>query len=217
MCSRCDRSSCCGQDGFCAPYGSPVRVVYDDENRPVRLNIILKIQGFCSSTEDPFENNDMMQVPEQLNKMGLGIVSWMSEIDKLKEVCRLRDGSCKECVGYSSVFLLPCFIPVFCQAQKTSIMKWNEALRRWQREFNEKTLTKLGMFCKTQSYCTVTRGGKTGRSRHFARWLAVALTPEAIEQLRSEPHVDGDVDPCGACNCCGCPEEADCCVHPYNF
>jgi hypothetical protein len=53
-------------------------------------------------------------------------------------------------------------------------------------------LASVGVFVKTQSMCTVHRN-QNGEHRQFERWLAFALTPEECTQLRSEPHVMGDV------------------------
>ena len=68
-----------------------------------------------------------------------------------------------------------------------------------------------GSFCKTQSLCWVTRGSEGEKQRHFHRWLAVAITPAAIAQLKSEPHLMGDIE---ECTCCGGINEHECCMHP---
>ena len=67
-----------------------------------------------------------------------------------------------------------------------------------------------GAFCKTQSLCWVTHGPKGEKQRHFERWLAVAVSQEGIQQLKSEPHLFGDIES----GCCGGVNEHDCCIHP---
>ena len=57
----------------------------------------------------------------------------------------------------------------------------------------------------------MTHGPKGEKQRHFHRWLAVALTPQSIAQLKAEPHLMGDIENHA---CCNGVNEHECCIHP---
>jgi len=65
------------------------------------------------------------------------------------------------------------------------------------------------MFCKTQSnkllFCCK-------NLRKTARWITLALTPEAAATLRAEPHLMGEIDNFRS-KYCGAYPESQCCVH----
>jgi len=160
---------------------------YADE----RIHLKFSIEGSISST-NPLSKDDMQYTPVQLFNRGVTDEQWQSYVKKLCAVNKMRSGYwCN-------------YIP-----SSLAIMNWDNALRRWQNEFNEECLIPLGLFCKTQSnallFCCK-------NLRHTARWITFALTPEAAATLRAEPHLMGEIDNFRS-KYCGAYPESQCCVH----
>lgn len=51
---------------------------------------------------------------------------------------------------------LPFLLPFYCQSAKKEVKLWEEALRKWQYDFNVECLIPLDMYCKIQSICWTT-------------------------------------------------------------
>jgi hypothetical protein len=70
------------------------------------------------------------------------------------------------------------------------------------------------MHVKTRSRCTAAYAGngEGGVSKHRSkgRWLAFALTPQQAAILKSQPHLEGDIEG----SCFGGPNEFDLSMHP---
>ncbi len=64
------------------------------------------------------------------------------------------------------------------------------------------------MFINTKSHCIAVYTDK-GKQRHFHRWIAIALTPDESEKLKSEPFLSGDIEDA---TCCGGVNERDLCM-----
>ena len=93
-----------------------------------------------------------------------------------------------------------------------SILCFDLVEMNYFQDFNDNLLVSKGCFVKTQSNSWSTYDNN-GRHRHFARWLAFALTEEESEKLKWEPHVNGEAEG----SCCDGPDEGEFCVHPLGY
>ncbi|CAM9692889.1 unnamed protein product [Discosporangium mesarthrocarpum] len=199
----------CSSQGECCSIPPP-RVETDDNGVQTRVNLMYEPQT-CCGTSMGLSKEDVEMVPEQLRVKGLADVEWRTWTGPLKlgAVQRLRSGVCTDIEMCFSAVLMPWLMFELCADNRNSVMAWDEALRKWQKDFNEVALEKHGIFVKTQSICIITNKRKSS-SRHKFRWLEFALTPDEIEKLRAEPHLTGDI----RTGCCGEVNETECCMHP---
>ena len=201
----------------------PARYKEDRDNDTiVRLNIPVYGLGCCSS--DMLAKGDMENTPYLLANMGLSDEEWQRRIKALQKI-KDNSGFVGDCWGITKkiifgalfFFILPFWLPGFCKRRVERLDRWDEAMRKWQNDWNVEGLERLGIFVKTQSNCWVTYGGKGEKHRHYERWLAFSLTPNEKILLENEVHMMGDVENwencCPQCGCQG-PNENKLCWHP---
>ena len=70
------------------------------------------------------------------------------------------------------------------------------ALRKWQGEFNADVLEPKGIFCMSQSNCSIrteTQESETSTTYPCFRWIAFAFGANAVQALKDEPHLFGHI------------------------
>jgi hypothetical protein len=204
-CAKC--CSCCERGGFLRQI--PKQLIRDESGRLIRANLMFAAQNWCYGV-GPGICDD---IPEEfVTQYGLDkevLSQWLYnrpiQINK-----RYRASCVCETLGFLTQMTFFCFLPCFCAGKKRTIGAWDKELREWQASFNSEVLEKKGFFCKTQSKCTFVYR-KDGRDKIIERWLSIAFTPEAVEALKAEFHILGDVDDC---SCLGGVNESELCMHP---
>ena len=198
----------------CSSKPSPPRVDNVD-GVDQRIYVSFKVEGYCTGSY-PLSEDDMQSIPVQLFNNGVTEEQWIDHVQRLCKVNKMRYGYCSlYCPGIVVAFTLPFCLPLFCRRDAQFIKAWDDALRKWQDDFNYECLIPLGMFCKTQSNSWSSYGGNNEESRHFDRWIAFALTPENVVKLKMETHLRGSIDDCYS-RYCGAYPESKCCIHPRN-
>ena len=181
--------SCCDQGG-CCNY-QPAQLVRSEAEGGTfgRVNFQFYIRSARSIDENP---------PVVLFRPGqLSPKTFAHQMSLLGEVSQVRWDQSEECSRGLMCCILPCFMCSYNNSRRDMIIRWSDALKSWQQNWNQE-LQQYGMFVKTQSRCRLVRTGEgtnqSQQSRHIERWIAIATTPQESEQLRSEPHLFGFVD-----------------------
>ena len=126
------------------------------DNIDVEINIPYFMEGCCGPSL-PFDHDNMIHTPYQIYNKGVTDDDWQTYVQKLnKGVNRIRSGCCPSLSVCILSLLLPPLIPLYCRSNGRMLKKWDDALRNWQKEFNENVLVSLGMYVKTFSNCYVT-------------------------------------------------------------
>ena len=191
----CCACACCAK---CSP--KPPRDQRGEHGEQTRVNVDYKTQG-CFGPSPSLSQYDMQHIPYQLFNCGVTDEEWAFWVGRLQEVNYTRRGACTlgcwaDCL---TVVFLPCLCSAVCKKGADHIYAWNDALLRWQSDFNNQVLSRQGCMVKSKSHCHVTYNDKGEKQRHFDRWLAFALNLEQCQQLQYEPHITGDVER-GCCN-----------------
>jgi len=194
---------CCFNRGGCWRL-APSKLICNADGTVVRINLFFEATGFCMAGRGIIDT-----IPVELYTNGLDRSDAESYLQvKLPLVNTVRSPCCATTLAFA---LCPCFWCSFCRWVKGEILQWDSRLREWQNEFNDTVLVRKGYFVKTQSSSSVTYNNKGEKQRHIERWIAIALTPEESELLRSEPHLIGyTVD----LSCCDGVNEFELCMHP---
>ena len=200
---------CCEQGGYCNSLPPPEEKVVDGS--VVRLNLLYKTTWCCNT---PGLHSKYMQAPPAaLRIIGVTPEEWASHVSKLRpEVESHRIGGCCCCLICMGLYALA-GLPVYCYCMynRSTVTKWDEALRVWQSDFNAAVLEPKGAFLKTQSKSDLhqhrDKHGGSSQYRTTARWLAIAFGPDEVQLLKKEPHLEGNVDEC-------CVNEKELCMHP---
>jgi len=184
----------------------------------LRLHVAFRVREPCGNCTG-LTPEVLQHVPDCLASNGLSLPIWQDWTGRLVEINRLLyPAGCfidalKHCV------LAPCFC-VSGKMDAGRIWAWDVALKQWQTDFNA-ILEPLGIFMKTQSLGYKERGGVGTPSRVLRRWLAFALSPKQIEELKNEPHINGCAH---TLHCPECPvwlhggvDEFALCMHPAAF
>lgn len=176
----------------------------------VQVNLAFSSQG-CIGPSSPFCTYDMENIPYQLYNAGVTDSEWLKRVQMLQKVNNIRGEFCSPCCCMTlfTMIFVPCTCSFFCKQNATEIRVWNDALLKWQNDFNDEVLLRQGCFIKTRSDCKVYYTD-SGKSRIISRWIAIALTPEQCAILRNESHLTGDISE----GCCGGINENECCIHP---
>ena len=85
----------------------------------------------------------------------------------------------------------------------------DDALRKWQADFNKEVLEPKGMSIKSQSKVRA-HGGDEQKER----WFFIALNNEEATKLKAEEHILGAAYPIGVCVSSGMHEKDFCCQQP---
>lgn len=210
------RGGCCQPGGTCGPPIHPRQDLASDGTVAI-LRVPFSDTGFCS-TSAPFSANNMTTCPSQIKQAGVTDGEWNEWVEKLKDqVNALKPARCgfKHWTQNVTVVLTLLLAgPLVCAKRKTTFMAWDAAFREWQRDFNQQVLEPKGIFCKSQSMCWVRRGFRantTRTHRRCHRWVAFAFGDDAIQRLKSLPHLEGNIENFG---CCNGIDENECCMHP---
>jgi len=204
---RHENSAKTGCAGCCT--SSPPRDQRGAHGESVQVNLTFYIQG-CFGPSPPFNGYDMKNIPYQLYNAGVSDSEWLKRVGMLQQVNNMRLGCCNVSCCLDIFLVIFCACKYACKRCAAHIRVWNDALLKWQNDFNNEVLLRQGCFIKTRSNCWVTYNEKGEKQRHIDRWIAIALTPEQSVILRNEPHLTGDIE----AGCCGGVNEHECCVHP---
>jgi hypothetical protein len=189
--------------------------------------------GVYLSPHPGFSKVDMETVPAALERAGLSKDVWCEWTSKLKDAndgprlpCSMKILSWFSCLFGVFCLLNPLILWLGCWINRRADRRWAKRLFDWQHDFNV-VLEPLGIFCKTQSNCTVQKGTekrsdggtRETKTRIISRWITFAFTQEAIAKLEAEPHLSGEILSPGSC-CFGSfanQTESECPCHPCNI
>lgn len=184
----------------------------------LRLHLAFRVCEICATCTG-LSREVLQDVPDCLSSRGLSPTLWQNWTGRLVEINRLLypAGCCSDALQHC--VLAPCFC-VSGKMDADRILAWDADLKQWQADFNA-ILEPLGIFMKTQSLGYKQRGGTGTSTKVLLRWLAFALTPKQIEELKNEPHVNGCTHTlhCPECPtwCHGGVDEYALCMHPSAF
>ena len=189
----------------------------------VRINILFIFSGTAKNLYEVVKPEDLETILPELQKMSLDrsvIQRWFSE-EKLREVQEHTlqskhwgaGGMLKECCLCLILPFCPCILcadrtPGKQRAMFERVKKWDDALRKWQADFNREVFEPRGLFLKTQSSCRT-----FGDTVQKERWFSIALNEDEVHKLKGEDHVLGLSEKVGCCVSSGL-HETDFCCHP---
>eukprot|EP00657_Telonema_sp_P-1_P008116 TRINITY_DN28715_c0_g1_i1.p1 TRINITY_DN28715_c0_g1~~TRINITY_DN28715_c0_g1_i1.p1 ORF type:complete len:211 (-),score=47.28 TRINITY_DN28715_c0_g1_i1:138-770(-) len=161
----------------------------------------------CCSVGPGMNDDDLDTPPASLEAAGLTRADWIRYMDKLQEVQAKTSSLC--CLATACIFSFG-GSGCCCRVQAS----YQNALREWQDEFNNEVLSKINMFCKTQTHVygyLASNGRGMHRNEIRSSWLAVAVGAEAIQALQvstGSADCDGHFFESGirGRNCCGCED-----------
>lgn len=176
----------------------PSRRIINQNNEIIRLNIGFNLVGLIQSQNQPFNSDDMLNIPIELLNKGITLNEWKDYTNKLIIILSERRGSL-----WSYFSLLCCFQ---CSKHKNEVLNTNQKLIEWENDFNINCLQSKGIYCKIQSYSLQLR------ERIYSHWIAFSFDKDDIEQLKNEPHLFGSVQDW---SCCGGVNENELICHPF--
>ena len=202
---------------------APVLLQKNARGEVVRINILF-YDGGLKRIHEVVRPKDLETILVELQKKSLDrsvIQRWFSE-EKLWEVQQYRKKppppSNQDCVKDLFLCLILPFCPcILCappppgkqRAMFERVKKWDDALRKWQADFNKEVLEPKGMFIKSQSKVRA-HGGDEQKER----WFFIALNNEEATKLKAEEHILGAAYPIGVCVSSGMHEKDFCCQQP---
>ena len=201
---------------------APVLLQKNARGEVVRINILF-YDGGLKRIHEVVRPKDLETILVELQKKSLDrsvIQRWFSE-EKLWEVQQYRKKppppSNQDCVKDLFLCLILPFCPcILCappppgkqRAMFERVKKWDDALRKWQADFNREVFEPRGLFLKTQSSCRT-----FGDTVQKERWFSIALNEDEVHKLKGEDHVLGLSEKVGCCVSSGL-HETDFCCHP---
>ena len=170
-----------GKEGYGSAgrgFMAPKRVICAAEsNDIVRLNLPYTYSR-CGGGAG-LDAQDIVTLPIELKETGLSELVWAEHAAR----CPTRSSHvdvARSCVTWPFTFFLGC---LFCGLTKQRVLAFDDALRRWQSEFNT-VLAPFGMHVKTQAFKFGSQAGCV-----VERWCAISLNMTETEKLKSEPYV----------------------------
>ena len=195
---------------------TPPKIQKNEQGEVVRINLAYYCSGF-KTVPKAVKDKDLEKVLPELEKMNLDrsvIELWFSE--KIGDVQQYGMTAYSNEASFILTCLFPCvLIPkLFPASQRKEFERyknWDDALRKWQADFNKEVLEPKGMFIKSQSK-TRAHGGDEQKER----WFSIALNNEEATKLKAEEHILGAAYPIGVCVSSGMHEKDFCC-HPPTY
>ena len=186
----------CFEPGGCY---KPTRIIRNKEtNQIIRLNIGFNLVSiFSSNNHQPFNLEDITEIPEVLKEHGVTFEQWKEKIDQFITILSSRRSY------FSTYFSLLCCFQ--CSRYRHEVLETNQRLSEWEENFNRNYLENKGIYCKIQSHSLQLR------DRIFSHWIAFSFDRNDIEVLKKEPHLFGSIQDW---SCCGGVNEHELCCHP---